>query len=456
MVGSRRPDGAELGGGRTGLRPAFVPADRRRGRDQPPDRCAAAELDLGRHRLPDVRQSTLAADLDVGARPRGQHRLFAHRGRQRAGPSHVRRHGRPAPNSLDLLATYSSAERDRQRIGSEQRAHERLGRVDGGRRVADRVPADPALVDGRDVWRAGSPTSRRPASSGRAEAGRVSSSSTAGTSRTPASRRSSTWPRGGWSRSASVTNWSSGRRARSSSSSRSWSTSTTAPASDLAAPTYENTSEFLVPPLTILRSFDGQADTAALLQQAASLVDADRLWDPEAVAAVWRPDLTPELAKWRPRPVIVVHQPTVPGGDRPAGLDAVRSEHRHDGSVAGPAGRAATAPDPAICSAGAATDRWPTPTGCSPAEPGGVRDHLPACSAGPAVLACRGSRCRKAARLAVDSPRERRHTHSRRMLSAKPSSRITLKESSATSATDPASDRSPAPSTAASASLPLR
>src|SRR4029450_10692104 len=48
-----------------------------------------------------------------------------------------------------------------------------------------------------------------------------------------------------------------------------------------------------------------------------------------------------------------------------------------------------------------------------------------------------GSRWRKAARLAVDSPRERRQALSLRMLSANPSSKITLKLSSAASATAP-------------------
>ena len=38
-----------------------------------------------------------------------------------------------------------------------------------------------------------------------------------------------------------------------------------------------------------------------------------------------------------------------------------------------------------------------------------------------------GSRWVNAARFAVDSPRERRQAHSRLMLSAKPSSKITLK-----------------------------
>jgi hypothetical protein len=89
--------------------------------------------------------------------------------------------------------------------------------------------------------------------------------------------------------------------------------------SDLAAPTYENTSEFLVPPLTILRSFDGQADTAALLQQAAALVDSERLWSRTAVPAKLASDLQTELDRWRPRPVVVVHQPTVPAVTAPLG-----------------------------------------------------------------------------------------------------------------------------------------
>src|SRR5215212_6086021 len=50
-----------------------------------------------------------------------------------------------------------------------------------------------------------------------------------------------------------------------------------------------------------------------------------------------------------------------------------------------------------------------------------------------------GSRWLKAARLAVDSPRERRQAHSLRMLSANPSSKIRLKLSSAASATAPRS-----------------
>ena len=109
--------------------------------------------------------------------------------------------------------------------------------------------------------------------------------------------------------------------------------------SDLAAPTYENTSEFLVPPLTILRSFDGQADTAALLQQAASLVDADRLWNPKPVA---RRGWLPTALTRRADDVATAtgdrgSSADGAGGDRPAGLDVVRSEHRHHGSVPGPA-----------------------------------------------------------------------------------------------------------------------
>ena len=50
-----------------------------------------------------------------------------------------------------------------------------------------------------------------------------------------------------------------------------------------------------------------------------------------------------------------------------------------------------------------------------------------------------GSRWVKADRFAVDSPRDRRQAHSFRMLSAKPSSKITLKLSSAVSATAPSS-----------------
>ncbi len=47
------------------------------------------------------------------------------------------------------------------------------------------------------------------------------------------------------------------------------------------------------------------------------------------------------------------------------------------------------------------------------------------------------SQPRKASRLRVDSPRERRHSHSLRMEEAKPSSRIALKDSSALDSTEP-------------------
>ena len=62
----------------------------------------------------------------------------------------------------------------------------------------------------------------------------------------------------------------------------------------------------------------------------------------------------------------------------------------------------------------------------------------------------------KAARLAVDSPRERRHAHSRRILSAKPSSKITLKLESADVATAPNSRSTSAALISSSDILPVR
>ena len=59
-------------------------------------------------------------------------------------------------------------------------------------------------------------------------------------------------------------------------------------------------------------------------------------------------------------------------------------------------------------------------------------------------------------RFAVDSPRERRQTHSRRMLSAKPSATIALKLESAVSATTPSSRSTSLGVTPARASFPVR
>ena len=67
-----------------------------------------------------------------------------------------------------------------------------------------------------------------------------------------------------------------------------------------------------------------------------------------------------------------------------------------------------------------------------------------------------GSRWRKASRLAVDSPRDRRQTHSRRMLSANPSSKIALKLASAVSATTPRIRSTSAWSSRSSPTRPVR
>ncbi len=208
-----------------------VPADRRRGRDQPPDRCAAPELDLGRHRLPDVRQSALAAHLDVGERrARREHRLFAHRGRQRAGPR--RRATTPAarrPNSLDLLATYSRLSATAN--GSAPNDVPANGTVSRGPTCADRLPADAC---GR----------RRPRMSGqpiplrhpvrRHRAVRKLATSAVRRRRLRREHRHLDHHRPGpvvaGAGPPAQRAGAPGGRARSSSSSRSWSTSTTAPA----------------------------------------------------------------------------------------------------------------------------------------------------------------------------------------------------------------------------------
>ena len=348
LVGPGRVDGAELGGGRTrtGSASSFLSTD---GRARPPsDRDAGAELDLGRDRLPDVGQPTPAQEpgrTERRART-GTDPTSPWPPTSRRGPL---RRDRPAgPELAGLGRRLQRADGDGERgavgRGTGRRSGADQSTAAGG---ADRLPGRPAVVDGRDVWPAGSPTSRRPGSSGRAGSGQGSSSSTAATSRTPASATIidlAPW----WLEQVRQRNELELRPAGRDRAHH--------PVRGL--PRQRDRERFGRAHVREHVGVPGAAaDDPARLRRsgrhggaaAAGRFPGGRrpALGPEcrstAVRRLGRLD-TPSWRKWRPRPVIVIHQPTVPAVTAPLGLDVVRSEHRHDGSLAGPAGRAGLQP----------------------------------------------------------------------------------------------------------------
>jgi hypothetical protein len=86
--------------------------------------------------------------------------------------------------------------------------------------------------------------------------------------------------------------------------------------SDLTAPTRKITSELLVPPVATGRAGKAQSDTPALLQRVGNLISPTNLWDDTLTNSDGYEEA---VRSWRPLPVIVVHQSTVPAVTAPLG-----------------------------------------------------------------------------------------------------------------------------------------